>query len=117
MQGGLGLLWAIWRRKQANAVLALDLLECLVLCCCCLLWVQLKMWVEKGKEAEALAEKEKLNAPPPSVGSISAASSSASLAAMSETGADKFARCVVWPRTGRLSRCVSAVEQLPARHS
>ena len=46
--------------------------------------LQLKMWVERGKEDEARAEKEKLNAPPPSVGSLSAASSTTSLATMSD---------------------------------
>lgn len=51
---------------------------------CCYYCLQLKMWVERGKEDEARAEKAKLSAPPPSVGSMSAASSSASLAAMSD---------------------------------
>lgn len=41
--------------------------------------LQFKMWVERGKEDEARAEKAKLSAPPPSVGTMSAASSSTSL--------------------------------------
>ncbi|WIA13332.1 hypothetical protein OEZ85_006915 [Tetradesmus obliquus] len=40
---------------------------------------EFKMWVERGKEDEARAEKAKLSAPPPSVGTMSAASSSTSL--------------------------------------
>jgi len=45
------------------------------------------MWVEKGKEDEARAEKAKLSAPPPPssvMGTISAASSNTSLATMSD---------------------------------
>jgi hypothetical protein len=40
------------------------------------------MWVEMGKEEEARAEKAKQSAPPPSLGSISAASSTTSLNAL-----------------------------------
>jgi hypothetical protein len=66
--------------------------------------LQLKMWVERGKEDEARAEKAKLNAPPPSVGTMSAASSSTSL---NTAGADAAAAGVPpVPGGSTWTRCV-----------